>query len=51
MKMHHGELNIGADLAAELVAGQFPKLAGLRSVQFGSAGTANMIFRLGCQFT
>ena len=29
MKMHDGELNIGADLAAELVAGQFPELAGL----------------------
>jgi hypothetical protein len=29
MKMHDGELNIGADLAAELVAGPFPELAGL----------------------
>ena len=29
MKMHDGELNIGADLAAELVARQFPELAGL----------------------
>ena len=29
MKMHDGELNIGADLAAELVAGQFPELASL----------------------
>ena len=29
MKMHDGELNIRADLAAELVAGQFPEQAGL----------------------
>jgi hypothetical protein len=27
--MHDGELNIGADLAAGLEAGQFPELAGL----------------------
>ena len=50
MKMHDGELNIGADLAAEPVAGSSPNWQACRSVQFEPTGTANMTFRLGCQF-
>ena len=35
MKMHEGELDIGAELVGRLVAAQFPRLAGLpiRAVQ------------------
>jgi aminoglycoside phosphotransferase (APT) family kinase protein len=47
MKMHEGELDIGAELAGRLVAAQFPRLAGLpvRAVQ--PTGTVNAIYRLG----
>jgi aminoglycoside phosphotransferase (APT) family kinase protein len=47
MKMHEGELDIGAELVGRLVAAQFPRLAGLpiRAVQ--PAGTVNAIYRLG----
>jgi aminoglycoside phosphotransferase (APT) family kinase protein len=47
MKMHDGELDIGAELVRRLVAAQFPRLAGLpiRAVQ--PAGTVNAIYRIG----
>jgi aminoglycoside phosphotransferase (APT) family kinase protein len=47
MKMHDGELDIGAELVGRLVAAQFPRLAGLpvRAVQ--PAGTVNAIYRIG----
>jgi aminoglycoside phosphotransferase (APT) family kinase protein len=47
MKMHDGELDIGAELVGRLVAAQFPRLAGLpiRAVQPG--GTVNAIYRVG----
>jgi aminoglycoside phosphotransferase (APT) family kinase protein len=47
MKMHEGELDIGAELVGRLVAAQFPRLAGLpiRAVQ--PTGTVNAIYRLG----
>ena len=40
MKMHEGELDIGAELVGRLVAAQFPRLAGLpiRAVQRRAAG-------------
>jgi hypothetical protein len=50
MKMDDGELHIGADLAAELVAGQFPERASLPISPVEPAGMVNMIFRVGCQY-
>jgi aminoglycoside phosphotransferase (APT) family kinase protein len=47
MKMHAGEVDIGEELVARLIATQFPQLADLpiRAVQ--STGTVNAIYRLG----
>jgi aminoglycoside phosphotransferase (APT) family kinase protein len=47
MNMHDDEVHINADLVGQLVAGQFPHLAGLpiRAVQ--STGTVNAIYRIG----
>jgi aminoglycoside phosphotransferase (APT) family kinase protein len=50
MKMHDGELTIDAGLAARLVAGQYPELAGLPVSVVEPAGTVNAIFRLGSQY-
>jgi aminoglycoside phosphotransferase (APT) family kinase protein len=47
MKMHDGETDIDAALVRELVAAQFPQLAGLPVTPFRSAGTVNAIYRLG----
>ena len=47
MKMHDGELDIGAELVGRLVAAQFPRLAGLPVSAVQSAGTVNALYRLG----
>ncbi len=47
MKMHDGELDIDLDLVSDLVATQFPHLAGLPIEQVRSTGTVNAIFRIG----
>jgi hypothetical protein len=38
-KLHAGEIDISADLAARLIAGQFPRRAGLLVRPVRSAGT------------
>ncbi len=45
--MHDGEADIDAALVRELVAAQFPRLAGLPVTPFPSTGTVNAIYRLG----
>ncbi len=47
MKMHDGELDIDLELVGDLVATQFPRLAGLPIRPVQSTGTVNAIFRLG----
>ena len=47
MKMHDDETAIDAELVRRLVAGQFPRLAGLPVTPFRSTGTVNAIYRLG----
>ena len=47
MKMHDGEADTDAALVRELVATQFPRLAGLPVTPFRSTGTVNAIYRLG----
>jgi hypothetical protein len=47
MKMHDGEVGIDAGLVGRLVAGQFPRLAGLPVSAVQSTGTVNAIYRLG----
>jgi aminoglycoside phosphotransferase (APT) family kinase protein len=46
-KFHAGEIDISADLAARLVAGQFPQWAGLPVRAVASAGTECVLYRLG----
>ncbi|WP_220447361.1 aminoglycoside phosphotransferase family protein [Nonomuraea deserti] len=46
-RMHDEELDIDAGLVRRLVAGQFPRWAGLPVEPFPSGGTVNAIFRLG----
>ena len=46
-KLHAGEIDISADLAARLVAGQFPQWAGLPVRAVTSAGTECVLYRLG----
>jgi aminoglycoside phosphotransferase (APT) family kinase protein len=47
IKMHDGEVDIDAGLVHRLVAGQFPRLAGLPVSALRSTGTVNAIYRLG----
>ena len=47
--MHDGEAAIDARLVRQLLAGQFPDLAGLPVREVRSAGTVNAIYRLGDQ--
>jgi len=48
--MHDGEVDLNAGLVRQLVAGQFPDLAGLPVRVVSSTGTVNAIYRLGEQF-
>jgi aminoglycoside phosphotransferase (APT) family kinase protein len=47
MKMHDGEADIDAGLVGQLVAAQFPRLAGLPVTAFRFTGTVNATYRLG----
>ncbi len=47
MKMHKGEMDIGAELVSRLLADQFPRLSGLPLKAVQSTGTVNAIYRLG----
>jgi aminoglycoside phosphotransferase (APT) family kinase protein len=47
MKMHAGEVDIGEELVARLIALQFPQLANLPIRAVPSTGTVNAIYRLG----
>ncbi|MFF3209233.1 aminoglycoside phosphotransferase family protein [Streptomyces sp. NPDC002886] len=46
-KMHADEPDIDAALVRELIAGQFPRWAGLPVERVDSAGTSNAMYRLG----
>jgi aminoglycoside phosphotransferase (APT) family kinase protein len=46
-KLHRGEIDISADLAASLIAGQFPRWSGLPITPVTSAGTECVLYRLG----
>jgi aminoglycoside phosphotransferase (APT) family kinase protein len=46
-KLHAGEIDISAGLAARLIAGQFPQWAGLPVRPVSSAGTECVLYRLG----
>ncbi len=45
--MHDGQLNVGTELAGELIARDFPSLAGAPLSQVDGAGTVNTVFRVG----
>lgn len=45
--MHDGQLVVDEELAGELIAREFPRLAGLPTVAVSGAGTVNAIFRVG----
>lgn len=45
--MHDGQLVVTRELAGELIAREFPRLAGLPVSAVGGAGTVNAIFRVG----
>ena len=47
MKMHHGEVNLNAELVGRLVAEQFPQLTDLPIRAVRSTGTVNAIYRIG----
>lgn len=47
MRMHADELHVDAQLVRELLAVQFPDLAGLPLVEVRSTGTVNAIVRIG----
>jgi len=47
MKLHEGEVDVGADLVGRLVAAQFPRFADLAIGEVRSTGTVNAIYRLG----
>lgn len=49
--MHEGQLTVDAALAGELIAREFPHLAGLRLSAIAGAGTVNAIFRVGDDVT
>jgi aminoglycoside phosphotransferase (APT) family kinase protein len=46
-KMHDDEIDIPVDTVARLIAGQFPRWAGLPLRRVPSTGTVNALFRLG----
>ncbi|WP_125049853.1 aminoglycoside phosphotransferase family protein [Streptomyces chrestomyceticus] len=45
--MHHSQQPVDEDLVRRLVAGQFPRWAGLAVRRFPSGGTVNAMYRLG----
>ena len=47
MKLHEGEVDVDLELVRRLVAGQFPRFAGLPIRAVASTGTVNAIYRLG----
>ncbi|WP_062645961.1 aminoglycoside phosphotransferase family protein [Streptomyces maremycinicus] len=47
VKMHTDEVDLDAPLVSRLVAGQFPRWAGLPVTRLDSSGTENAMFRLG----
>ena len=47
MRMHAGQVDIGPDVVARLVASQFPHWRGLPVTPVESDGTVNALFRLG----
>ena len=47
MKLHEGEVDIGADRVGRLVATQFPRFSDLALREVRSTGTVNAIYRLG----
>jgi aminoglycoside phosphotransferase (APT) family kinase protein len=47
LKLHDGEIDISAQLAGRLIAGQFPHWAGLPVRPVSSAGTECVLYRLG----
>ncbi|MFH0173655.1 aminoglycoside phosphotransferase family protein [Streptomyces cacaoi] len=47
VKMHTDEVDLDAPLVSRLVAGQFPRWAGLPVRRLDSSGTENAMFRLG----
>jgi aminoglycoside phosphotransferase (APT) family kinase protein len=49
VKLHADEPDIDADLVGRLLAAQFPQWAGLPVARDGSAGTDNVMFRLGAE--
>ena len=49
MEMHEGQLSVTAEMARDLVGGQFPEYAGLPIEPVHSEGTVNAIFRIGEQ--
>ncbi|MGH9093444.1 MAG: phosphotransferase, partial [Acidimicrobiales bacterium] len=46
-RLHRDEVEVDAALAGVLVAGQFPRWAGLPLRRVASTGTDNVVFRLG----
>jgi aminoglycoside phosphotransferase (APT) family kinase protein len=46
-KLHAGEIDISAGLAATLIAEQFPQWAGLPVCPVNSSGTECVLYRLG----
>ncbi|MEX2980944.1 aminoglycoside phosphotransferase family protein [Streptomyces sp. C36] len=46
-QMHPGQFAVDEDLVRRLVAGQFPRWAGLAVERFASGGTVNAMYRLG----
>ncbi len=49
MAMHEGQLFVTAEMARDLVGGQFPEYAGLPISPIHPEGTVNAIFRIGAQ--
>ncbi|MFJ1807935.1 MULTISPECIES: aminoglycoside phosphotransferase family protein [unclassified Streptomyces] len=47
VKMHTDEVDLDVPLVSRLVAGQFPRWAGLPVTRLASSGTENAMFRLG----
>lgn len=46
-RMHDGEVHTGTELVRRLIAGQFPRWAGLTVTPVPSSGTDNALYRLG----
>lgn len=47
--MHTDQLSIKSDLARDLVSKQFPRFEDEEVVELRTAGTENVIFRIGCK--